>query len=33
MGNLADLASPAITGSFYEQLEDEYMKSWSSRLG
>jgi phage major head subunit gpT-like protein len=30
---LQDLASPAIVGSFYEQLADEYSKSWASDLG
>lgn len=30
---LQDLASPAIIGSFYEQLADEYGKSWASDLG
>lgn len=30
---LQDLASPAIIGSFYEQLADEYSKSWASDLG
>jgi len=30
---LQDLASPAIVGSFYEQLADEYQSSWASRLG
>jgi len=30
---LQDLASPAIVGSFYEQLADEYGKSWASSLG
>lgn len=30
---LQDLASPAIIGSFYEQLEDEWSKSWASQIG
>lgn len=30
---LQDLASPAIIGSFYEQLEDEFSKSWASQIG
>lgn len=30
---LQDLASPAIIGSFYEQLADEFSKSWASDLG
>lgn len=30
---LQDLASPAIVGSFYEQLADEYQKSWASQIG
>ncbi len=30
---LQDLASPAIVGSFYEQLADEFSKSWASDLG
>jgi phage major head subunit gpT-like protein len=30
---LQDLASPAIIGSFYEQLEAEWSMSWASKLG
>lgn len=30
---LQDLSSPAIVGSFYEQLADEYSRSWASSLG
>jgi phage major head subunit gpT-like protein len=30
---LADLASPAIIGSFYEQLEAAWQMSWASRIG
>jgi phage major head subunit gpT-like protein len=30
---LQDLASPAIIGSFYEQLDAEWSKSWASQLG
>lgn len=30
---LQDLASPAIVGSFYKMLEDEFQNSWASRLG
>lgn len=30
---LQDLASPAIVGSFYQMLEDEFQNSWASRLG
>jgi phage major head subunit gpT-like protein len=30
---LQDLASPAIIGSFYEQLQDEWSKSWASSIG
>lgn len=30
---LQDLASPAIIGSFYEQLEEAYSMSWASKLG
>lgn len=30
---LADLSSPAIIGSFYEQLQAEFSNSWASRLG
>lgn len=30
---LQDLASPAIIGSFYEQLEAEWSNSWASKLG
>lgn len=33
MGTLADLASPAIIGSFYEQLQSEWSNSWASKLG
>ncbi len=30
---LQDLASPAIIGSFYEQLADEWNLSWASKIG
>src|SRR4051812_19372665 len=30
---LADLASPAIIGTFYEQLQAEWDQSWASKLG
>jgi phage major head subunit gpT-like protein len=30
---LQDLASPAVIGSFYEQLQAEYDMSWASRIG
>ncbi len=30
---LQDLASPAIIGSFYEQLADEWEMSWASKIG
>lgn len=30
---LQDLASPAIIGSFYEQLEAEFAMSWASKIG
>jgi phage major head subunit gpT-like protein len=30
---LQDLASPAIIGSFYEQLADEWSMSWASKIG
>ncbi len=30
---LQDLASPAIIGTFYEQLQDEWDKSWASQIG
>lgn len=30
---LQDLASPAIIGSFYEQLMDEFQRSWASDIG
>lgn len=30
---LQDLASPAIIGSFYEQLEAEFAMSWASKVG
>jgi phage major head subunit gpT-like protein len=30
---LQDLASPAVIGSFYEQLQAEYDMSWASKLG
>lgn len=31
--SLLDLSSPAIIGSFYEQLESEWSMSWASRVG
>ncbi len=30
---LQDLASPAVIGSFFAALEDEYQKSWASMVG